>query len=453
MQVASGDIVAKDSELPRRLKIALVTTFYPPHNFGGDGIYVRRLAHALHGLGCNVTVIYDSDAYRLLSPTKKEPAPLDEPEGLKVIALRSAAPLASMVLTQQAGRPIVHGTTLDALLSDDFDVVHYHNISLVGGPGLLSLGTPRLRIYTAHEHWLVCPTHILWQNNERLCETKTCLSCQIKYKRPPQLWRMTNLLKKEGQAVDAFIALSQSSADNHARFGFPFPMRVMPSFLPDLEEADTRPPHPNGSRPFLFFAGRLEAIKGLQDILPHIDASFPCDLLIAGDGAYEADLKRMVRAPEKVRFLGRLAPDALPAYYAHALALLAPSICYEVFPLVALEAFRSRLPLLARNLGSYPEIISASGGGLLFETGHDLKAAVTQIINDPPLRQRMADAGRKAFEDKWSIRASLSALFDLIGELAEKKGAGRVKILADNLKNTVLSSRANAETSARANHG
>ena len=43
------------------LRIAMVTTFYPPYNFGGDGVYVQRLARALVRRGHHVEVIHDTD--------------------------------------------------------------------------------------------------------------------------------------------------------------------------------------------------------------------------------------------------------------------------------------------------------------------------------------------------------------------------------------------------------
>ena len=55
------------------LRFAMITTFYPPYNFGGDGQAVRRLAHALARRGHRVDVIHDVDAYRMLAAAK-EPA-------------------------------------------------------------------------------------------------------------------------------------------------------------------------------------------------------------------------------------------------------------------------------------------------------------------------------------------------------------------------------------------
>ena len=47
------------------LRFCIVTTFYPPYNFGGDGIYAHRLANALARRGHRVTVLHSPSAYEL----------------------------------------------------------------------------------------------------------------------------------------------------------------------------------------------------------------------------------------------------------------------------------------------------------------------------------------------------------------------------------------------------
>ncbi|NJN37380.1 MAG: glycosyltransferase family 4 protein [Nitrospiraceae bacterium] len=37
----------------------MVTTFYPPHHFGGDAVFVHRLSHALADRGHEVEVCND----------------------------------------------------------------------------------------------------------------------------------------------------------------------------------------------------------------------------------------------------------------------------------------------------------------------------------------------------------------------------------------------------------
>ena len=194
------------------LRFCHFTTFYPPYNFGGDGIGVQRLCRALARRGHDVTVVHDVDAYNMLH-RGAEPTPDPDPDGdgVKTIAIKSGLGSLSCLLTQQLGRPIANARRFEALLGKGaFDVINYHNISLVGGPGLLALGDAT-KIYMAHEHWLVCASHVLWRHNRERCEGQECLRCVLNHRRPPQLWRSTNAIARQGRHVDAFIAMSEFS--------------------------------------------------------------------------------------------------------------------------------------------------------------------------------------------------------------------------------------------------
>jgi hypothetical protein len=65
------------------LRFCFLTTFYPPYNFGGDGIGIQRLARGLARQGHHVTVVHDVDAYRLLHKGA-EPAAVAEVPGISV---------------------------------------------------------------------------------------------------------------------------------------------------------------------------------------------------------------------------------------------------------------------------------------------------------------------------------------------------------------------------------
>ena len=147
-----------------RLHFLLVTTFYPPYHFGGDALYVRQLAHVLAAKGHSVDVVHSIDAYTSLN-SGPLPASVAEPSDVRVIGLQSSIPTLSCLLTHQSGRPVWFRRQLQALFNrQKYDVIHYHNISLVGGPDILRMGQA-IKLYTAHEHWLVCPTHVLWRHN------------------------------------------------------------------------------------------------------------------------------------------------------------------------------------------------------------------------------------------------------------------------------------------------
>lgn len=408
------------------LRFAFLTTFYPPHNFGGDGIGIQRLARGLVGAGHQVTVIHDVDAYNALHQGA-EPARQPEPAGLEVVELRSGAGTLSPFLTQQLGRPVLTGSRIARLLAErDVDVINFHNVSLIGGPGLFKYGTG-LKLYMAHEHWLVCPSHVLWRYNRELCTGRECIKCQLSFKRPPQLWRQTGYLERELKHVDSFIAMSEFSRQKHKEFGFPREMEVLPYFLPETPAAavtgEATSPHP---RPYFLFVGRLEKIKGLDDVIPVFRDYPDADLVIAGDGEYAGSLRAAAEGMPNVRFLGRVAPEDLRRYYEHAVALIVPSVCFETFGIILIESFRQGTPVIARRIGPFPEIVETSGGGELFQTREELIGAMRRLQTDPGRRAALARAGLAAFAERWSERAVVPQYLAIVASAAQKKGDHRV---------------------------
>lgn len=409
----------------------MLTTFYPPYNFGGDGIGIRRLATALADRGHEITVVHDRDAYT--TQAGREPASIEMDPRIEVIGLESGHGLLSNLLVHQLGRPVFHKARLEELLGPGrFDVIWHHNASLVGGPGLFGLGDPNaVRIYEAHEHWLVCPTHVLWKENREVCEQRACLRCQISYKRPPQPWRWTGKLGREARHIDAFIAKSQFSRARHRAFGFAPEMEVVPYFLPDMPPITGKTaPHP---RPYFLFVGRLEKIKGVQDIIPAFSGSAADgpDLVVVGGGDYEAELRAQGVGMERVHFTGRLDPEALPAWYSNARALIVPSLCYETFGIILIEAFRGGTPVIARRLGPFPEII-AKGGGLLFESEAELRAAIAELGTDPARRDALAREARIAYEKNWKEDIVITEYLDVVRKAARAKGNEHVISVLEN---------------------
>ncbi|MEO5824776.1 MAG: glycosyltransferase, partial [Gemmatimonadales bacterium] len=180
------------------LRICMVTTFYPPFNLGGDGIAVQRLSRALVQAGHEVTVIHDTDAYNALrrGPPLEAP-PEGDDQGVRVIRLRSRLRALAPLLVQQFGRPVSHRTQLRHLLANGgWDVVHFHNVSLMGAPAILAYPSNAVTLYTAHEHWLVCPTHVLWRHRREPCDHRECFRCVLRHHRPPQAWRYTGALQR-----------------------------------------------------------------------------------------------------------------------------------------------------------------------------------------------------------------------------------------------------------------
>ena len=401
-----------------QLRFCLLTTFYPPFNFGGDGIDVQRTARALVARGHRVTVVHDVDAYEWLAGRQVPDQPVDQ-DGVQVVGLRSRLGVLSPLLTHQLGRPVVHGRAIASLMArEKFDVVTFNNVSLVGGPGLLAFGRDALRMYIAHEHWLVCPTHVLWRFNREPCDQRACVKCVLAYKRPPQLWRFTGALERRLSEVDIFVARSEFSRHKHREFGFPKPMQVLPYFLPGPfpdrpDPIDSDRPQ---DRPYFLSVGRLTKIKGLHAIIPAFARYPDADLLIVGDGEEMSALQTQAAGIANVKFLGRIANDQLRRYYAHAVASIMPSLGYETFGITLIESLRFSTPIIARRIGPFPEIVEASKGGLLFESEDELLAGMSRIQQDPVYRESLALAGFHACRQNWSEDVVIGRFLDMVRE-------------------------------------
>jgi glycosyltransferase involved in cell wall biosynthesis len=303
------------------------------------------------------------------------------------------------------------------------DVVHFHNVSLLG-PQILTIepeGGGAIKIYTTHEHWLICPTHVLWKFNCRPCEKPECLRCTIMARRPPQLWRYTDLLSRCSQHVDRFVSPSRFTARMHDERGFAQPVGHLPYFIERADEDWQQPgPRPQ-ERPYFLFVGRLEYIKGLQDLIEVWTRVPDADLLVAGTGTYEAQLRAHAASNPRIKFLGALPQCELGSLYVHALACIVPSITYETFGIIIIEAFARKTPVIARDLGALPEVVHDSGGGFLYRTDEQLLAATRRISTCLPLRDELGEKGYRAFVRCWSKDAHMSLYFDLLREAATKK--------------------------------
>ncbi len=405
------------------LRILMFTTFYPPYSFGGDAIGVQRMARALVARGHDVTVVHDEDSYLILGG---KPGSAGADDGVRRIGLRASNGILSNLLTQQAGRPVLHAARIREIIAERGpDILWYNNVSLVGGPGLLAMGEG-MKVYEAHEHWLVCPTHVLWRHGRELCDDRQCLRCVVNHKRPPQLWRYTGALDRRLDEMDLIVAKSEFSRQKHREFGLRQDMTVLPYFLPDLDLASVPAPASHG-RPYFLFVGRLEKIKGLQDVFPAFDRYPDADLLILGDGDYADTLKAQAAGNPRIRFLGRKSPDELTAYYRGALGLIVPSVCYETFGIILIESFRLGTPVIARRLGPFPEIVETAGGGALFTTEDDLLSAMRALQADPAARAAQSAAARAAFDERWREDRVMAAYGAAFAKAAQRRGDRRLQ--------------------------
>lgn len=406
------------------MRFCMVTTFYPPYHFGGDATYVRSLARALVSRGHEVEVIHCEDAYRTVSHTQNV-LPVIEDDGIKVSRLKSRMfGLLSPLITQQTGQPGLKSRALKKILSRNFDVVHFHNISLIGGPAVLALSHAPVTLYTLHEHWLLCPTHIFWKNRQRVCDKPQCLRCSIRSGIPPQLWRYTGLIKRSLRNVDMLLAPSHYTAEKHRAANLSDNIRLLPlysTFNPEYQNNTVTDSSKSGqSKPFVF-VGRVTASKGIVELV-NIFSNLPdIRLQVVGDGDLLESLKLKYATAENIQFTGAIAQDKLVDVYHHAKALILPSLAPETFGLTIVEAFSCGVPALVRNSGGSRDIVDQTGGGFVYQTDEELIAYVKQLDADPELCDKLGARARQGYESFYTEDKHIKSYLNIIKELRKEE--------------------------------
>lgn len=400
------------------MRFCMLTTFYPPHHFGGDGIFVHRLSQALVERGHQVDVVHNRGAWEVLAPKRSVDEALSE-DGICRTPLRSAWRRLDLIAMHQTGRPWGLKSELRRLFErGNYDVIHLHNPSLMGAPKILDWArlTDAVTLYTAHDHWLVCPMHVLWRHQQEPCERQTCLSCQIGSGRPPQLWRYSNLSETSLEALDVIFAPSRFCLERHRAYGFPREMVQLPHFCPDLTSSFNREePKPPIGWPFFLYAGRLEKLKGPQTLIPIFKERPAIHLAIAGSGSLDNELRRMAAGATNIHFLGSIGQSALASYYRNAQAVIVPSLCHEVFGLVAVESLSAGTPAIVREVGALPELIDHGQTGYIYRSQTELLQAIKNLCNQSA-RQAMGQRARAAYETHWTLNQHLESYLAVIKE-------------------------------------
>lgn len=152
---------------------------------------------------------------------------------------------------------------------------------------------------------------------------------------------------------------------------------------------------------YFLAVGTLEPRKNLKTLLMAM-ASLRREVteqlvVVGGQGWLFDETKELLEKlglGDRVIFTDYAPQGELPALYQGAKLFVFPSL-YEGFGIPMLEAMSAGTPVVASNTSSLPEI---GGGAALYFDPHDgkaLKHAVTRVLTDEPLRERLAEAGRE----------------------------------------------------------
>jgi glycosyltransferase involved in cell wall biosynthesis len=396
------------------MRFCMISTFYPPYHFGGDATYVRALSRALVARGHQVEVVHCRDAFESLQRSSRQNRDSSE-DGIVIHGLRSGFGIMSPLLSQQTGRPMLKHRVLKQILSHDFDVVHFHNISLMGGPAVLGMSQAPVTLYSLHEHWLLCPTHVFWKNKSYACDRPQCVRCSVRSGIPPQLWRYSKLVSRSLDHVDSMLAPSSYTAEKHREAGHGSKIHVLPLF------SSLDPGRPDAFRaprnPAFLYVGRVTASKGILPMLRVFSGLPEIGLQVVGDGDLLDEARRDFAGFRNIGFTGALPQHELAAMFRDATALILPSLAPESFGLTIVEAFASATPAIVRNAGGSRELVDSTGAGFVYTSDEELAQAVQRLAADDALRTRLGKKAREGFERFYTVERHLDSYLGHIGQL------------------------------------
>jgi rhamnosyl/mannosyltransferase len=176
-------------------------------------------------------------------------------------------------------------------------------------------------------------------------------------------------------------------------------------------------------RPVILFIGRMVHYKGLEYLIQAMSV-LPAELWIIGTGPLEASLKQQtaqLHLQGKIKFLGSVPDEDLPAYY-HACDIFAlPSITNsEMFGMVQLEAAACRKPVVSTSLPTGVSTVNQHGvTGLLVPPGdaQALAASLKQLLDSYSLRQEMGEAGRSRVEAEFTSARMTAGILEIYRSL------------------------------------
>lgn len=322
-------------------------------------------------------------------------------------------------------------TTRGLLSKHKPDIVHVHNLFPLISPSIL--GECRKNnvpvVMTVHNYRLFCPIGLYMvngqicercDNGEYWCILKNCtgsLAKSIGYALRNFVARKLRLFKDN---VSIYICLTNFQKQRLIAEGFP-PDRIV--VIPNMVTTDKRTLQ-NATGNFVGYVGRISPEKGVNSLL---QAAAKCtDIPFKAAGSYTRMSNLPRQAPQNFEFLGHLNKNQIDRFYNNSRLIVLPSICYEGFPSVLIEAMANQKPVICSRIGGLQEIVQDGVSGLLFEPGnaHDLTEKIRFLWDRPELCRQMGHQAQQKALRQYSPQKYYEQLMSVYKKAVQLSAGG-----------------------------
>ena len=304
------------------------------------------------------------------------------------------------------------------------DVVQVHMFLWQLSPSILPLLRDVPSIYWAMTFKPVCPTGLKWLPRGVPCGVRAGTACLangcITLTGFGPLMLQRALWRRRRGAFSAIVSCSHHVRGQLVADG----IESQEVIWPGVREGPRRPPL--DGPPTVTFAGRLTAEKG-PDVLVRAFAIArervpDARLSIAGAGPAEPALRALVHelgVAESVALHGQLAGEVLERTLARGWVHAVPSRWPEPFGLTATEAMMRGTAVVASDVGGLAESVLHETTGLRVPAGDEraLADALTRVLTDRALAERLGEAGRARARERFTIDDCLARFERLYASL------------------------------------
>jgi glycosyltransferase involved in cell wall biosynthesis len=322
------------------------------------------------------------------------------------------------------------------------EIVHVHNRHIHLGYSALAVAraSGAKVALQVHDIMPVCHQKMFCHLDERLRPGDPVvyrngpLKCALCVRGRYNPWRNRRIRQVLGRDVDRLLVVSDAMGEALAQNGIG-PATTIFNGLP-MDEGRPDPAVVQAlrarlglaGRKVVFHGGRLDRLKGgleLVSALALVARDVPeVVLLTVGEalpGFHEEmlALARRLGVHERLVHAGWLTGAELDAAYAVSDVVATPSLCFESFGLLNLEAMRAGRPVVASFWGGPADVVADGVTGYLVNPLQvaTLADRLTRILADPGLAARLGAAGRRRAEARFSLQGQLDATEALYREL------------------------------------